>query len=102
MKANRPRIVETISDFDRAAELLQVAEEMPPAKKVKLAPYVDVIKTLRCKEYSYEDVADFLTNQLGRKVSRSQVFGFVKRNPAIFEAKTIAALLEKPGAPRDK
>jgi len=91
MKSIIPQARQAIAEYNRAAELLQVAKDMPPAKKVKLAPYCAVILELWRKEYSCAAIADFLTNQLGRKVSRSQVFGYMKRNPLIFDDGRIKA-----------
>ena len=97
MKPTKPSDTDALSEFDRAAALLEVAKSLPPAKKVKLGPYHQIISELLGKGYSYGDIGDFLTNELGREVSRSKVFGFVKRNPSIFDLKIRAQLLAKPG-----
>lgn len=62
----------------------KLAEQAPLPQRSKVTPFLGVVLTLRNKGYSYEKVADFLTEQTGREFTRSQIFAFVQRNSTIF------------------
>lgn len=63
-------------------ELEAKAEAMPP--KVRLGLYVSAMLSLRQKDYSYQDIADWLTEELGVPIKRGQV-SYVLNTPAVVQ-----------------
>jgi hypothetical protein len=63
-------------------ELEAKAEAMPP--KIRLSLYFSAMASLRQKDYSYQDIADWLTEELGVPIKRGQV-SYVLNTPAVIQ-----------------
>ncbi|MGC4071871.1 MAG: hypothetical protein QM760_05025 [Nibricoccus sp.] len=64
-------------------ELEDIADAMPV--KVPLANYRGVMVTLRSKNYSYQEIADWLAEALKVPVKRNQVSYILNTDPSVVE-----------------
>ena len=76
-------------------EELEAAADALPVK-VPLADYRDVMATLRAKNYSYQDIADWLADALKVPVKRNQVSYILNTEP------TVLAMEEREEADSDE
>jgi hypothetical protein len=53
-------------------------EQMPEKTRSKLDPHADVIRELRRKGHTYQDIADFLVEHLNVTVAPSTIHAFVR------------------------
>jgi hypothetical protein len=58
-------------EYPDPSEILEAAEAEPP--KLNLRHYYSAMGTLRSKGFSFADVAKWLSEKLGTKITRSQV-----------------------------
>ena len=68
---NLTLVVNNEYEYPGPDEILEAAEAEPP--KLNLRHYYAAMGTLRSKGYSFADVAKWLSEKLGAKVTRSQV-----------------------------
>lgn len=62
-------------DDETRAALDEIAQKAP---RSKLEPYQDVIRQLRRKGHTYEEVAQFFAEKLNLKVAPSTIYAFVR------------------------
>ncbi len=55
-----------------------ILEEMPDKSRSKLEPHADLIRELRRKGRTYEDIARFFAVRLNLKVAPSTIYAFVR------------------------
>lgn len=65
-----------VNTSDKIQAFLEAAEELPA--KSKLEPYVELIRTLRRKRWTYRHIAAALKNDFGVHAAPSSIHNFVK------------------------
>lgn len=70
-------------DLPHPVLLEKLAEEQPI--KVPLRDYRGAMEALRKKRYSYAEIAEWMSAQLGIEVTRSQVAYVVNADPAVHQ-----------------
>ena len=79
-------------EFATADELHTAAEEMPPKPPLRI--YRATMDHLRTKGYSYQEIADWLSQQLGVPVKRAQVSYLLTTPSQVLEADEEAEEIE--------
>ncbi len=80
------------SDFPDPMLVEKMAEDAPP--KVPLRDYLGAMQMLRAKRYSYQEIADWISEILGTEVKRNQISYLLNAPPEVLEADELQERME--------